>query len=307
VDKSSGTADPEAAGADRGTVLLLLVMELVDRGEDPLTLFALDLVGGLDAERVVGVGDVPAEPVVPDRRGGPFPAVTLGPHGRSGSERGVEVVGRGSGEVGGPDAGVVTQLGIELPQLGPGARDLLARRQTHEPLVEPAEPVVEPGEPLVLPVELGSEPGALGAGASADGGADGAGPLTLELLDSSDDRGLLLGGAVMFGQQVGLLLDGLRGEPPQGGPPARGELRDLGGYGLLGSAAAEPAGQVRSVGVVDVVMQPVVADVDGSVVELVGEPAAGRRDVAPLSVQRLGAQRVGVLAESPWALCPVIA
>lgn len=74
VDNSSGAADPEAAGTDRGTVLLLLVMELVDDGEDALALVVLELVGGFGAERVVGVGDVPAEPVVLDRGGGPFPA-----------------------------------------------------------------------------------------------------------------------------------------------------------------------------------------------------------------------------------------
>jgi hypothetical protein len=122
----------------------LLVLELVDDGEDALALVVLELVGGFGAERVVGVGDVPAEPVVLDRGGGPFPAVTVDRSGRSGSERGVEVVGRVGGEVGGPDAGVVAQLGVEIPQLGPGARDLLAGGQAGEPLVELAERVVEP-------------------------------------------------------------------------------------------------------------------------------------------------------------------
>jgi hypothetical protein len=51
----------------------------------------------------------------------------------------VEVVGRGSGEVVGPDAGVVAQLGMELPELGPGARDLFAGGQASELLVELVE------------------------------------------------------------------------------------------------------------------------------------------------------------------------
>jgi hypothetical protein len=175
----------------------LLVLELIDHGQDALSLFPLESVGGFSAERVVGVGDVPAEPVGLDRGGGAFPPVTVGLTRWSGPEHGVKVVGRVGGELGGADAAVVAQLGVEFPQPGP------------------------------------------------------------------------------------------RGEPPHSGPPARGELRDLGGDGLLDAAASEPAGQVRRVVVVDVVVQPVVADVGRSVVELVGEPAAGHRDVAPFAVEGL--------------------
>jgi hypothetical protein len=39
-----------ADAADRGTVLPLLVLELVDHGEYALALFALELVGRLSAE-----------------------------------------------------------------------------------------------------------------------------------------------------------------------------------------------------------------------------------------------------------------
>jgi hypothetical protein len=72
-----------ADAADRGTVLPLLVLELVDHGEYALALFALELVGRLSAERGVGVGEVPAEPVVLDRDGDALPAITIGsPGGR---------------------------------------------------------------------------------------------------------------------------------------------------------------------------------------------------------------------------------
>jgi hypothetical protein len=199
--------DPEAPVADRDTVLLSLVRELVDHGEHPLALVVLNPVGGFSAERVVGVGDVPAEPVVLDRGDGALPPVTVGPYGRSASEPGVEVGGRVRGEVGGPDAGVVAQLGVEFTQLGPGGRDLLAGGQTAEPLIQLAEPAVEPGESAALPVELVGEGGAAAACPSAEGGADGASLLTFELVDPPGDRRPLLGGAVMFGKQVGLAVE----------------------------------------------------------------------------------------------------
>jgi hypothetical protein len=47
--------------------------------------------------------------------------------------------------------------------------------------------------------------------------------------------------------------------------------------------------------VVDVVVQRLVMVGGGAVVELVGEPAAGHRDVAPFAVQRLRAEDVGVV------------
>jgi hypothetical protein len=47
--------------------------------------------------------------------------------------------------------------------------------------------------------------------------------------------------------------------------------------------------------VVDVVVQRLVVVGGGAVVELVGEPAAGHRDVAPFAVQRLRAEDVGVV------------
>jgi hypothetical protein len=116
-------------------------------------------------------------------------------------------------------------------------------------------------------------------------------------LDPLRDRRPLLGGAAMFGVDVGLLLDGGRGEVAQGGSPGRGDLRDLGGDGLFGAAASELAREIGDVFVVvDVVVQPVVAG-GGAVVELVGEPAAGHRDVAPFAVglptRRGGGGRAG--------------
>jgi hypothetical protein len=89
--------------------------------------------------------------------------------------------GRVGREVGGVDAAVVAQLGVEVPEAGSGGGDLLAGGQVGEPVIELVEGVVESGEPVALAFELGSEGGALGAGVTSDGGADGAGLLACEV------------------------------------------------------------------------------------------------------------------------------
>lgn len=115
VDSSPAAADPEAAAADRGTAALLLVLVVVEHGERLLVMFALERFGRFGSERPVGVGDVPAEPVVLDRGGHALPAVAVGPAWRSGSEHVVEVGGWVGGEVGGTGAAVVAQLGVDVP------------------------------------------------------------------------------------------------------------------------------------------------------------------------------------------------
>ena len=74
----------------------------------------------------------------------------------------------------------------------------------------------------------------------------------------------------------------------------------------MGAAASEPAGEAPDlVGVeVDVVVQPLILTVGGSVVELVGDPSAGHRDIPPFAIQGLGAQRVGVVAGQPLGFVP---
>jgi hypothetical protein len=206
------------------------------------------------------------------------------------------------GEVKGAGTAVVAQLGVEVAQLGPGFRDLLGGGQAREPLVELLERAVEPLEPAALSFEFGCDRGSAGTGTPTEGGADGGGLLAFEALDPPNHRCPLARGAIVFGVDVRLLLDRFRREVAQGGPPVRGELGDLGGDGLLCATASEPTGQIWDVVEVDVMVQPVVSDADRSVVELVRQPAAGHRDVAPLAVEGLGAQRVGVLASEPLRL-----
>jgi hypothetical protein len=147
----------------------------------PSVLEFVDLVPATAAKGAGRIGDAPAESVVLDLLDRAVPLGLLSPVGRRRADDGEQVRGRVGREVGGVDAAVVAQLGVEVPEAGSGGGDLLAGGQVGEPVIELVEGVVESGEPVALAFELGSEGGALGAGVTSDGGADGAGLLACEV------------------------------------------------------------------------------------------------------------------------------
>jgi hypothetical protein len=79
--------------------------------------------------------------------------------------------------------------------------------------------------------------------------------------------------------------------------PLGSEFRDLWRDRFLHPATGNTSGEAcsRVVGLVDVVVDLVEVLVEDSLVELVGVAAAGKGDVAPLAVERLGAEDVGVV------------
>jgi hypothetical protein len=93
-------------------------------------------------------------------------------------------------------------------------------------------------------------------------------------------------------------------EPDVEVPPLLGELGELGGDGLLraGPCHAGREGCVGVVGLVDVGVDLVEVLVEEGLVEAVGLPSSRERDVAPLAVERLRAEHVGVLDGEPLGL-----
>jgi hypothetical protein len=90
-------------------------------------------------------------------------------------------------------------------------------------------------------------------------------------------------------------------EPDVEVPPLLGELPELGGDGLLGAGPGHAGGEARVgvVGLVEVGVDLVEVLVEDGLVEVVGLAAAGEGDVAPFSVEGLGAEDVGVVDGEP--------
>jgi hypothetical protein len=118
----------------------------------------------------------------------------------------------------------------------------------------------------------------------------------------SVDGALAFCGQLMTASSEGTgIADVVGREPGSQGPPLLGELRELGGDGLLRAGPCHAGGEadVGVVGLVDVGVDLVEVLVEDGLVETVGLPSSGEGDVAPLAVERLGAEDVGVLDGEP--------
>jgi hypothetical protein len=105
----------------------------------PSVLEFVDLVAAAAAKGAGRIGDAPAETVVLDLLDRVVPAGLLLPVGGRWADGGKQVWGRVGREVGGVDAAVVAQLGVEVPEAGSGGGDLLAGWQVGEPVIELVE------------------------------------------------------------------------------------------------------------------------------------------------------------------------
>jgi hypothetical protein len=274
---------------------LACVLDGLDGGAE---VGAVQGVRGCRGEGSIRVGDAPAEPVGLERRGGTIPRLG-GAVVRAGSERCGEVARKIIAlELVDALRGGVLELSGERGVGGLQLFDVLGVRQAGESPADLVQFIVEDAylarEPECRFLEL------VELSAIAEPSEPTAAALDLSFEHrQSVDGALAFCGQLMTASSEGTgIADVVGREPGSQGPPLLGEVLEFWRDGFLHPASGHARGEACSwvVGLVDVVVVDLVEVlVEDGLVETVCLASAGEGDVAPLAVEGLGAEDVGVV------------